>query len=443
MARTFCSEEPKALKAPLGMADAASLRGVVLSALGLQSSLIADRRHLHAQPELGWEESQTTSFIARRLKELGYSVQTGVDFLGDGPHLGRSAHSIAEAGCVAEIVGSRPGATVVIRADLDALPITEAGDDHRPALEGWASQRPGVMHACGHDGHMAIGLGVARLLAERSGQFAGRLRFLFQPAEEGARGARSIVDAGWLQDADVFLGFHIGLGVPTGSLALGVHNFLASKKIKLQLTGRPAHAGNAPERGRNALVGACQIVLALQALAQSSRPNVRVNVGMLNAGRALNVIPENAELAFELRASAQRDLDELAERASLVVGGIASAHGLQHSLEIVGEAADWANPSEIADWGRDVAKRADLFESHLMHHEFGASEDATLMLRAVAAQGGLGGYFVLGSDLASAHHTANFDFDEGVLATGTAFISALALSALASERDDPRQRDDR
>jgi aminobenzoyl-glutamate utilization protein A len=443
MARTFCSAAPKVSKALPSVGDADSLRGVVSSAYGLEPRLIADRRHMHARPELGWEENQTTSFIARRLKELGYSVRTGADFLGGGPHLGRSALTTDEVGCVAEIVGARSGPTVVIRADLDALPIIEASDNHRPAVEGWASQRPGVMHACGHDGHVAIGLGVAQLLAERSGEIAGRLRFLFQPAEEGARGAKSVVDAGWLRDADVFLGFHIGLGVPTGSIALGVRDFLASKKFKLQLTGRPAHAGNAPERGRNALVGACQIVLALQSLAQSSRPNVRVNVGMLNAGRALNVIPENAELAFELRASAQQDLDELVERANLVVSGIASAHGLQHSMEIVGEAADWANPPEITDWARDVAKRADLFANYLMHHKFGASEDATLMLRAVAAQGGLGGYFVLGSDLASAHHTANFDFDEGVLAIGTAFISALALSALGSSQDHSGRRVDR
>ncbi|HEY1945182.1 MAG TPA: amidohydrolase [Roseiarcus sp.] len=416
---------------PLPVADGAVLQRLVASARRLQPALVADRRYLHAHPELGWEENETTAFVARRLTEIGYAVRVGSDFLGDAPRLGQSALSPAETGCVAEMNGALPGPTVVIRIDLDALPITEAADG-RPAVEGWASQRKGIMHACGHDGHVAIGLGVAQLLAERAGEFAGRLRLLFQPAEEGARGARSVVEAGWLDDADVLLGFHIGLGVPTGSLALGVQGFLASKKFRLRLTGRPAHAGNAPEQGRNALIGACQIVLALQSLAQSSRPNVRVNVGVMNAGRALNVVPENAELAFELRAGARHDLDALVERANEVVEGIARGHGLQHAIELIGEAADWANPPEMAGWAHEVAQRADLFANHLMQHEFGASEDATLMLRAVADRGGLGGYFVLGSDLASGHHTANFDFDEDVLSSGAAFVGALALSALRS-----------
>ena len=423
---------------PLPVADGAVLQRLVASAHRLQPALVADRRYLHARPELGWEESATTAFVARRLTEMGYAVRVGSDFLGGAQRLGQSALSTAETGCVAEMNGALPGPTVVIRIDLDALPITEAADG-RPAVEGWTSQRSGIMHACGHDGHIAIGLGVAQLLAERAGEFAGRLRLLFQPAEEGARGARSVVEAGWLEGADVLLGFHIGLGVPTGSLALGVQGFLASKKFRLRLTGRPAHAGNAPEQGRNALIGACQIVLALQSLAQSSRPNVRVNVGVMNAGRALNVVPENAELAFELRAGAQHDLDALVERAAEVVEGIARAHGLQHAINLIGEAAAWANPPEMAGWAREVAQRADLFTNHLMQHEFGASEDATLMLRAVADRGGLGGYFVLGSDLASGHHTANFDFDEGVLSSGAAFISALALSALRSGQSDARE----
>jgi aminobenzoyl-glutamate utilization protein A len=429
MTRNDPSPAPRRFGSPLPIADDEVLRGLVASAARLQPSLAADRRRLHAQPELGWEEKETTAFIARRLNDLGYQVRAGTGFLGDARRLGQGPHAVAETGCVAEIDGAQPGPTVVVRADIDALPITEAADG-RPGAEGWASEREGVMHACGHDGHIAIGLGVARLVAERRGEIAGRFRLLFQPAEEGARGARSVVDAGWLRDADVLFGYHIGLGVPTGSLALGVRGFLASKKIKVRLTGRPAHAGNAPEQGRNALVGACHIVLSLQALAQSSRPGVRVNVGILNSGRALNVVPDSAELAFELRAGGQRDLDELADRASEVVKGIALAHDLRCAFEIIGEAAAWTNPQEIADWADDVAARSGLFAKRLMQHEFGASEDATLMLQAVAARGGIGGYFILGSDLASAHHTASFDFDESVLSSGAAFVAALALSAL-------------
>ena len=288
------------------------------------------------------------------------------------------------------------------------------------------------MHACAHDGHVAIGLAVAKLIASRAATLRGRFRLLFQPAEEGTRGAASVVAAGWLRDVDVLLGYHIGMGVPSGTVALGIRGFLATQKYKVRLTGRSAHAGIAPEQGRNALVGACQIVLGLQALAQSSRPGIRVNVGTIRSGDALNVIPAAAELGFELRAGAQADLEGLARRAQDAIGGIAQAYDLQHEIELVGEAADWTNPSEVAHWAGLVAEAVDVFPARLMDFNFGASEDATLMLRAVAAQGGFGGYFVLGSDLASPHHTPNFDFDEEVLWTGAAFMSALAFSALGS-----------
>ena len=420
----------------LTVAGTPRLRELALSARALQPDLEADRRHLHAHPELGWEEAETTAFVAKRLGQLGYTVRIGPDFLGAAPRLGESANAVAETGLVAELEGTGPGATVAVRVDLDALPILEASQGHRPAAQDWASRRPGVMHACAHDGHIAIALGVARLIAERAGAFGGRFRLLFQPAEEGTRGARSIVTAGWLRDVDVLLGYHIGMGVPTGTVALGTRGFLATRKYGLRLSGRPAHAGNAPEQGRNALAGACHIVLGLQALAQSSRPGIRLNVGTLQSGTALNVIPETAKLGFELRAGAQPDLDALAERAIAFIEGTARAHGLRHEIDLIGEAADWANPSEVAEWARSVSLGTEVFESRLMDHDFGASEDATLMLRAVADQGGKAGYFVLGSDLAAPHHTSRFDFDENVLWSGAAFVGALALSALGTgDRD--------
>jgi aminobenzoyl-glutamate utilization protein A len=418
------------------IADAPRLRQLAVSARDLQPDLVADRRFLHAHPELGWEEAETTAFVANRLTQLGYTVRIGSDFLGTAPRLGQTANAVMETGLVAELEGAGPGPIVAVRVDLDALPILEADHAHRPAEQDWSSRRPGVMHACAHDGHIAIGLAVARLIAERAGAFGGRFRLLFQPAEEGTRGARSVVAAGWLRDVDVLLGYHIGMGVPTGTVALGTRGFLATRKYGVRLSGRPAHAGNAPEQGRNALAGACHIVLGLQALAQSSRPGVRVNVGTLQSGVALNVIPETATLGFELRAGAQQDLEALAERATALIEGIALAHGLRHEIELVGEAADWANPSELAEWARSVCRSVGLFETHLMDHDFGASEDATLMLRDVAARGGRAGYFVLGSDLAAPHHTPGFDFDEAVLWSGVAFVGVLALSALGSDDGD-------
>ena len=277
------------------------------------------------------------------------------------------------------------------------------------------------MHACGHDGHIAIGLGVASVLAplvRESG--AGRLRLLFQPAEEGVRGGRALVDAGWVGDVDLLLGFHIGFGVPAGTIAVGVRGFLATEKLRVRLTGRAAHAGKAPERGRNALIGACQIALGLHALAQSSAPGLRVNVGRLEAGRALNIVADQAELLVELRAERSDDLRDLSLRARRLIEGIAASGELGHFIELIGEAADWANPAALVAWAGEIARRSGAFERVLEDHVFGASEDATLLARAVAARGGQAGYFLLGANLNSDHHTPEFDFDEEVLSRGVA-----------------------
>jgi aminobenzoyl-glutamate utilization protein A len=395
-------------------------------------ALAAERRRFHALAELGWRERQTTAAIAERLSALGYEVTVGREFLKDARLLGlEPGAERPETGCAAELACAGVGPVVCLRIDIDALPIAEAAAPHRPMAEGWASATPGVMHACGHDGHVAIGLGVARVLgplvAEKG---AGRLRLLFQPAEEGVRGGRALVDAGWVQDADLLLGFHVGFGVPPGAVAVGVRGFLATEKLRIRVTGRAAHAGKAPERGRNALLGACQIALGLHALAQSSAPGLRVNVGRLEAGRALNIVAEHAELLVELRAERSDDLRDLSDRARRLVAGISQAGELGHSIELIGEAAEWSNPEPLASWAGEVARRSGAFDRVLDDHLFGASEDATLLARAVAQRGGLAGYFVLGARLSADHHTPEFDFDEEVLERGVLMLSAMAATAL-------------
>jgi aminobenzoyl-glutamate utilization protein A len=400
------------------------------------AELVADRRRFHGLAELGWRERGTTQAIVERLAALGYSVKTGTEFLKDAPLLGlEPGAERPKTGCAAELDSGRAGPVVSIRVDIDALPILEAPAPHRPTAEGWASASPGVMHACGHDGHVAIGLAVARVLAplvRDSG--AGRLRLLFQPAEEGVRGGRALVDAGWTRDVDLLLGFHIGFGVPAGTVAVGVRGFLATAKLRVRLTGRAAHAGKAPERGRNALIGACQIALGLHALAQSSRPGLRVNVGRLEAGRALNIVADEAELLVELRAERSDDLSDLSMRARHLVEGIAASGELGHSIELIGEAAEWSNPGPVAAWAGEVARRSGAFERVLEDHVFGASEDASLLARAVAARGGQAGYFLLGATLSSEHHTPEFDFDEEVLARGVRLLATMAAAALLERK---------
>jgi aminobenzoyl-glutamate utilization protein A len=325
----------------------------------------------------------------------------------------------------------RPGPTVALRFDIDALPIQEAGPPHRPSLEGWASQLPGVMHACGHDGHIAIGLGLAQMLAPRLNRGRGTLKLIFQPAEEGTRGARAVVEAGHLDDVDVFLSLHLGFGIPSGAVALGTHGFLATRKFQVTYLGAPAHAGKEPEAGRNALLAAAQAVLGLHALAQHSEPGVRVNVGKLEAGLAANIVPDRAMMHVELRAPTQQILDVLAARASTLIEGTASAYAaLSSQITLTGEATAAATDPDLATWAAALARSVSLFEEFEMRYSFGGSEDATLMMRRVQERGGRAGYFVLGADLSSPHHTSAFDFDESALSSGVALLALIVASAL-------------
>ncbi len=185
------------------MADIDPTLARLLSAAAQQDepALIAQRRGFHANPELGWQEIETTATIVTELSGAGYDVVSGPAFLGDVPRPGLSETPIpgeGDTGCIALFDTGRPGPTVCMRVDIDALPITEAGGNHAPAAQGFGSGNPGTMHSCGHDGHAAIGLATARLIRPHLQSGRGRLKLLFQPAEEGGRGGRAVAEpAGW------------------------------------------------------------------------------------------------------------------------------------------------------------------------------------------------------------------------------------------------------
>lgn len=421
----------KGLLAPLSRAFVHRLKHDVDA---LSPWLIQTRRQFHNTPELGWREIETTRRIVDEIKPLGYKLVVGSEMLRNASRLGMSAHPIpgeGNTGCIAMFDSDRQGPTICLRVDIDALPILEASNNHRPASEGWASTAPSVMHACGHDGHIAIGLGVARILQPYLKDAAGKLLILFQPAEEGGRGARAVVEAGWMAEVDLLLAIHIGLGVPSGSLALNVEGFLATRKFSVRFSGHAAHAGKSPQDGRNALLAACQATLGLHSLAQSSEAGVRVNVGTLHAGKTLNVVPDEAVMEFEIRAAEMPALNLLDLRCRRMIEASAAAHEVTTRIELRGEASDWRNPPEIVHWAKSANSALGAFANVLDSHSFGASEDATLLASAVADRGGLAGIFVLGSDIADGHHTPHFDFDEAVIAQGTFLLSALAASALS------------
>ena len=294
----------------------------------MKDELVCQRRDFHRHPESGWTEFRTASIVAATLSSLGYEVLSGEQVIDPDYMMGvpstdrlekaqaRAVREGADPAWVDRMSGGRtglvgimhcthPGPVVGIRFDMDCNDVTETDDPaHRPNVEGFASTHPGEMHACGHDGHTAVGLGVARILAALKDELAGTIKLIFQPAEEGVRGARAMAARGIVDDVDWMLGAHFGFKMKkTGTIACNVTGFLATSKFDAYYIGRPAHAGAAPEQGKNALLAAACAALNLHAISRHSRGASRINVGRLDCGSGRNVIGDKGFLQMETRGA--------------------------------------------------------------------------------------------------------------------------------------------
>jgi amidohydrolase len=281
----------------------------VLPLQSVAEQVVLDRRHLHAHPELGFQEHRTAQFVAERLRTLGIEVQTGV----------------AGTGVVGLIRGGQPGKTVMLRADIDALPIQEQNDVP------YRSTVPGVMHACGHDGHTAILLNTARLLVERRQNLAGTVKLVFQPCEEVfPGGAVAMIKAGVLESprVDAAFGLHLWQSLPLGMIsALPGPTMAAADIFTLRITGRAGH-GAMPELCVDAVLVAAQVIVALQTIvAREVKPieAAVVTVGTITAGTASNIIAETAVLTGTVRALDEGVRVHLARRIEEIATGIAHA----------------------------------------------------------------------------------------------------------------------
>ncbi|MEU9831455.1 amidohydrolase [Streptosporangium sp. NPDC048047] len=405
------------------------------------TDVVAVRRDLHAHPELGFTEIRTAARVDTALRDLGWSVRSGREVFDAAglpglPEVAVLEHAADRAAAegvpedlvtrfsggrtavVATLRGDRPGPTVALRFDMDALPITETADDaHPPLRRGFASRHPGVMHACGHDGHVAIGLALAAALSTRD--FPGTVRLLFQPAEEGVRGAQPLVAAGVCADVDVLLAIHLGFGLPSGRLAPAATELIATSKHLARFTGREAHAAKAPEQGRNALLAAATATLNLHALPRFAGATTRINVGRLQGGVAANVIAGEAELAYETRADTAGVADELARRAEVVVRAAAAMHEVGVELTRTGHATAATTDPAVA---AALTSAAEGLAEVRATHPLGASDDASLLMRAVQEAGGVAGYAVVGSDGPGPPHSPGFDVDEEVLPVAVAWL---------------------
>lgn len=390
---------------------------------------IETRRRLHARPELGWTEFETTALIASRLGALGFSVRVGAEALDPAAAMGRdeAAARAAEArarkagvpeallkrmagytGAIGEFDTGRPGPLLAMRFDIDALPILETEDPaHLPASQGFASAFPGIMHACGHDCHTGIGLALAHWAADHAGELRGRLRFIFQPAEEGTRGAAAMVAAGAVDDADWFIGAHVGAPAKQGEIRVCEAGFMATTKFDAEFTGVASHAGSRPEAGRSALIAAADAALLLTAIPRTSQGDTRVAVGLLNAGEGRNITPAHAHMEFEVRGSTHEANRYMAERAIEAVRGCAAAVGVKAEIRKAGEADAIASTEAANRLLMEVASGIPGVRPMLVR-EVAGSDDCTLYMRRAVERGANAGFFLYGCET-KGHHRPDFD----------------------------------
>lgn len=418
----------------------------------LAPQMQAWRRDFHHYAESGWLEFRTASHVAEILHGLGYQLALGRDVvnaqarmgLPDEATLAREearareqgaverwlpAFSGGFTGLVATLATGRPGPVIAFRVDMDALDLDERRDEsHRPFREGFASCNPGMMHACGHDGHTTIGLALAHVLKRYEARLNGTIKLIFQPAEEGTRGARAMVAAGVLDDVDYFTAVHIGTGVPAGTVVCGSDNFMATTKFDVRFTGVASHAGGKPEQGRNALLAAAQAALGLHAISPHSEGASRVNVGLLQAGSGRNVVPASATMKVETRGETEAVNEYVFERAKAVIEGAAAMHGVAMEMRMMGAATSSRPTPEWVQFIREQALQcAGVKEAVETVKGPAGSEDATLMMARVQARGGKASYVVFGTDLSAGHHNERFDFDEQVMEVAAMTLSRLAL----------------
>jgi len=315
---------------------------------------------------------------------------------------------------------------------MDALPVRESDEPaHAPNRENFSSARPGRMHACGHDGHTAIGLGLAATLPALARDWRGKIKLIFQPAEEGCRGAKSMVAAGVLADVDFYFATHLGISLTeTGAVACGTDHILATVKLDATFRGTAAHAGVDPHLGRNALLAAATATVQLHAIARHGAGASRVNVGLLVGGSGRNVVADHAVLKLEVRGESTPICAWMAGEAERVLRAAAAMHGVEVALENMGEAG--SAPCDAA--ARAVVRRAAERSRATRVVEFsplGGSEDATLMMAAVQARGGSASYVLVGTPLPAGHHHPRFDIDEAALPRAVALHTEIARELLS------------
>jgi len=379
--------------------------------------LIRTRRDLHRHPELAFQEHRTAGIVADRLRAAGYEVRTG----------------IAETGVVGTLRGGAgDGPTLLLRADMDALPIQEdTPHDFRSTVDG-------RMHACGHDAHTAIGLAVAERLAAGRERWGGTVKYVFQPGEETGQGALRMIQQGVLEGVDLALGLHVWMGLPSGVVGVTPGPFMASAgEFDLTIQGKGGH-GAMPEQTVDAVLVASQVVVALQSIVSrgvSPLDSAVVSVGSFHAGTTHNVIAGSARLTGTVRSFTVEGCEELPGRIERVAAGVCEALGATYGFEYRQDTPPTINDPATAELVRAAALEVvgdDRVRFGPQVRTMAAEDFGEFLLRVP------GCYFFVGAESAEKgmvhpHHSPHFDVCEDSLPVAVEVLERAALRALAAK----------
>jgi amidohydrolase len=375
----------------------------------------AIRRDIHMHPELGFEEFRTAEIVSKELNGLGIEVQTGV----------------GKTGVVGLIQSIQPGPTVLLRFDMDALPVTE---DTNAA---YASKTEGVMHACGHDGHIAIGLSVAKLLVKHKAEWCGTIKLVFQPAEEGLGGAESMIEDGVLENPkpDFSLALHLWNERPIGEICVTPGPAMAgAEAFTISVLGKGAH-GAQPHQGLDPILASSHIITALQSIVSRNVPPLEtavLSVATIHGGKAFNVIPPKVEMKGTIRTYLPEIRILVIDRMREIVTGVAESMGCRVTISIDQTIPAVINDLKISQKIQTIVGEVLPDDRLITDERTMGSEDMAFMMKEVP-----GCYMFIGSNnkergLIFGHHHPKFDFDEAALPRGVALMTGAAMKLLQS-----------
>lgn len=379
----------------------------------LQEELVEIRRQIHRNPELGFEEWETAELIHRKLKGLGLQVRGG----------------IAKTGITALLQGNEEGGTVALRADMDALPLQEQNDVPYKSL------KPGIMHACGHDAHVAMLIGAVKILAPLRPKLRGNVKFIFQPCEEQPKGGAGLmIKAGIMENprVDAIFGMHVNPYLPAGFLGLKEGTVMAAAdEFIIEIKGRGGH-GAAPQQTIDPILVSSHVVQALQSIASrmvDPLEPVVISICSIHGGQSFNVIPDNVILKGTVRTLNPNVQQEIPDRIRKIVKGVVSAFGAGFSLDYQWGYPALVNNRQILDIVRQAGK--EIIGKHrilsISSPSMGAEDFASFSQRAPGA------YFFLGVRKNDSEiypwHNSRFDIDESALAKGAALLAGCAIRA--------------